>query len=217
MQLMRSKRRVPVVVFALATATLLLAACGGKTTDGSARAAAAASPSIAAAPAEGTPSVSPAPDTALFGRSTRVCLVNSSSRELELYWEKPGLGEFRLKSRETNCQAHWITVGEDIEVFVRHSKPDYFVAAEADNPSIGKPMAGLATVRYQENWSTNPYDFATCMSNRYSIRDRWSWDSGLFEVTITRMPDTRDNIEFTYEIRDSPRPSKDGESRNCFR
>lgn len=206
------------VVVTLATASLLLAACAGQTTDGGARAAAAASPSTVAtpAPAEGTPSASPAPDTAVFGRSTRVCIVNSSSRDLELTWDRPGLPDVTLASRQENCQDNWMFTGQDIQVFIRHSRPDFVVFAEADNPSVGKPQAGLSTVSGRPGWSTKTtYDYASCLSNRYTVGDRWSWDSSLFEVTITRLPDSKGNVEFTYEIGDSPQPSSDGESRSC--
>ena len=59
------------------------------------------------------------------------------------------------------------------------------------------------------------YEYAQCLSNRYDVGDRWTWDSGLFEVTITRLPDTKEFVEFTYYFLDSPRPLSQGESRNC--
>jgi hypothetical protein len=204
-------------VATLATATVLLAACGGETaSDSDVRAAAAASPSTAAAAAEEAPSSSPAPDSAIFGRSTRVCIVNSTSRDLELWWKEPGGPTFTLKSRQTNCQGSWIPMGQDIQVFVRHSRPGFYVLAEADNPSIGKPQAGISTVRERPGWDfQTSYETAQCLRNRYDVGDRWTWDSGLFEVTITRLPDTNKYIEFTYVFLDSPQPLSQGESRNC--
>jgi hypothetical protein len=217
MKLLRSRCRVPMVVATLSTATVLLAACGGETASGSdARAAAAASPSTAAAAAEEAPSASPAPDSAMFGRSTRVCIVNSTTRELELWWEEPGRSPLTIKPRQTNCQYSWIPMGMDIQVFVRHSRPGFFVLAEADNPSIGKPQAVLNTVRERPGWDVKTsYELAQCLNHRYDVGDRWTWDSGLFEVTITRLPDTKDYVEFTYYFLDSPQPLSQGESRNC--
>lgn len=196
---------------ALTCASLLLAGCSSDTNTES-RAAAPAEVTQSTAVVEPSASSSGEPAKAWFGRNTRACIINESSWRLHANWEEPYYDSVFLGPGGTSCDQNTKAMGEEIVVYLKQEHSKFHLLAEADNPSVGKPDAAISTVTTKTNGEKAS---VKCLSKKFDVNDRWSWDSGVVAVTMTRLPDTKKNVEFTFVITDSTNPSKDGNSALC--